>query len=297
MKTYLSALAVCATTFLTSPLQAQETIEISLDRVKDVGTQYCSLYVSAKSTVTKYNLTKIIFEVSFLEKDGSTFEKGTGSFERLKAGSTAEDELSFNSKERCSVLGGVKFRKLNYVYSDGDQYSDDKSLNIVEKMLRFSSNVDGIEFVGPNDKKQNQSKSEKKESTNNKKPAAGKLNPLESALNPFYGTRQLWDDFVEDGGLNKINGWFGVNVDSAQLSFDKANNVKEISITTSKQTSVKQIRNSINRLCKFNESDWKKTSSSENYISGQAENAQCKAVYLPQNDQYWTFSVSRIQER
>jgi hypothetical protein len=116
---------------------------------------------------------------------------------------------------------------------------------------------------------------------------------LEQVANPFGGTRTQWDLLTEDGGVQKHNRWHGLPVSKAKLRFDSAGNVLEVAISTDQtKATVREIRESINSLCGFRETDWRMTTSGS-FPSGSAENSRCKANYLPEDDKYWAYSIKR----
>ena len=126
---------------------AQENIRMSLDKIKNVGSMYCEVWFTVTNNVNRYNFSKIIFEVTFIDKEGDSFERGTLAFERMKPGRPVEDTASFNSKQQCAILGAVKFKQTNYIYLDGKQISDDKSLATVDDWVQVSSKLNNIKFT------------------------------------------------------------------------------------------------------------------------------------------------------
>jgi hypothetical protein len=126
---------------------AQENIRISLDKIKSVGSMYCEVWFTATNNVNRYSFSKIIFEVTFIDKEGDSFERNSLAFERMKPGRSVEDTASFNSKQQCGILGAVKFKQTNYIYIDGKQISDDKSLATVDDWVQVSSKLNNIKFI------------------------------------------------------------------------------------------------------------------------------------------------------
>jgi hypothetical protein len=116
---------------------------------------------------------------------------------------------------------------------------------------------------------------------------------LEEVFSPFGGTRARWAKLTEDGGVQEHQRWNNLPVSKANLRFDSAGKVVEITISTSQtMATVREIREPINKICGFKETDWDMTTSG-NALSGNAENSRCKARYLPEDDKFWTYSIRR----
>jgi uncharacterized protein YecT (DUF1311 family) len=124
--------------------------------------------------------------------------------------------------------------------------------------------------------------------------AAGRtLNALEAATSPFGGRKSAWAPFQEAGGLDKQDRWFGIALRSVELRYDRDGSVVEFAGSTSRaDTTVTRIRQVINSLCGLTEAQWRREVR-DDYVSGQAENERCSAVYLPENRSNWTFAVTR----
>lgn len=124
--------------------------------------------------------------------------------------------------------------------------------------------------------------------------APGRMsNALEAATSPFGGRKSAWAPFQESGGLDRQNRWFGIELRSVELRYDREGNVVEFAGSTSRTgTTVTRIRQVINGLCGLTEEQWKREVR-DDYVSGEAENERCKAVYLPENRSNWTFALTR----
>jgi hypothetical protein len=116
---------------------------------------------------------------------------------------------------------------------------------------------------------------------------------LEEVANPFGGTRAQWEVLAGDGGVQKHNRWHSLPVTKANVRFDTTGKVIEIAISTDQTlATAREIREPINKICGFKETDWDVTTSG-NFLSGSAENSRCKASYLPEDNKYWTYSIKR----
>jgi hypothetical protein len=119
------------------------------------------------------------------------------------------------------------------------------------------------------------------------------LNRLEAATSPFGGRKSAWAPFQEAGGLDAQDQWFGLSLRSVELRYDRDGNVIEFAGSAERaSTPVARIRQAINGLCGLAETDWERQVR-DDFVSGQAENERCKAVYLPENRSRWTFAVTR----
>jgi hypothetical protein len=119
-----------------------------------------------------------------------------------------------------------------------------------------------------------------------------KLNPLERALNPFGGNRTLVNDFRDAGGVNKFSDWFGIDIQGYNVQFDKDGNVVTIALQVPMETAPLELRQVINDLCGFSESEWKKEDKG-GFISGEANNQKCMGLYSPANRNSWMVTVQR----
>ena len=119
------------------------------------------------------------------------------------------------------------------------------------------------------------------------------LNRLEAATSPFGGRKSAWAPYQEAGGLDAQDQWFGLALRSVELRYDRDGNVIEFAGSAERaSTPVAHIRQAINGLCGVAEPDWERQVR-DDFVSGQAENERCKAVYLPENRSRWTFAVTR----
>jgi hypothetical protein len=83
-------------------------------------------------------------------------------------------------------------------------------------------------------------------------------NLLESALNLKTGNKKLWDSFVDNGGLNKLNILYGLGITSISANWNNQTGqftgiLMQASAAT---TSPKEVRASLSKLCSVDDSDW-----------------------------------------
>ncbi len=83
-------------------------------------------------------------------------------------------------------------------------------------------------------------------------------NPLEAAINIKTGNKKLWDSFVDNGGLNKLNDLYGLNITSISATWNNQTGqftgaLMRASVST---TSPKEVRASLSKLCSVDDPDW-----------------------------------------
>ena len=111
-------------------------------------------------------------------------------------------------------------------------------------------------------------------------PPKPQFNALELALNPFGGTKAMMDDFKDEGGLNRLNSWYGVYVQGYSYSYDGQKNVSRIVVNGSSSTSMKHLREIASSFCGFSSEEWTRQDfSPSDRVTGKAENDKCFAMY------------------
>ena len=84
-------------------------------------------------------------------------------------------------------------------------------------------------------------------------------NAFEAAIDTQNGNKDLWDSFKDNGGLNKVNTLYGLNVTSISASWEgstkkfKGGLMQALASTTSP----KEVRAALSKVCGLEESDWK----------------------------------------
>lgn len=180
-------------------------------------------------------------------------EKYIGDFERY----------NYNGKGIYYFKDG---RRYEGYFKDGEIHGVGKLFNAAGK-IEMQGNFDNGKFIG---------------SESAKPPTAPqqKFNFLEKALNPFGGSKAMLSDFNEEGGLTRLNSWYGVNLTSYSTSLDDANNVRRIVVSAYSGTPLRQLRDIANSMCGFANEEWKKSEFDQGRrMTGQAENDKCFAMY------------------
>ena len=108
--------------------------------------------------------------------------------------------------------------------------------------------------------------------------ASSRLNVLEKILDFGQGTKAMFTDFQENGGLNKSNRWYGIAVTNLQLTWGPDGLVKDFSITPSPATTIKDLRTAINKYCGLSDSAWSRNDV-QGRMSAEAKNDKCQADY------------------
>jgi hypothetical protein len=116
------------------------------------------------------------------------------------------------------------------------------------------------------------------------------LNILETAVNPYSGNKQKWDEFVDNGGLNKENNFHGISVRGATVEWHgDTKGLKAILFNVSKSVAPADIRRALNQACRTDESSWIKESGA--LTTGEVINGKVKCRYLT-NETASSYDVS-----
>jgi hypothetical protein len=83
-------------------------------------------------------------------------------------------------------------------------------------------------------------------------------NAFEAAVNVRTGNKKLWDLFVDNGGLNKINDLYGLNIRSISATWNNQTGqfTGALMQASASTTSPKEVRASLSRLCSVDDADW-----------------------------------------
>jgi hypothetical protein len=133
------------------------------------------------------------------------------------------------------------------------------------------------------------------------KPVVSKLNPLELALDFDKGTKEVYTDFKEDGGLDKFNNWYGIQISGLTLQRGADGLVSGLimNVNPYQTVTIKQLRATINAYCGLTNADWKNTEfeSGSRYLA-QASSTKCQTASY---DNYvngrgiWSITISKVK--
>lgn len=76
------------------------------------------------------------------------------------------------------------------------------------------------------------------------------LNSLEAAYDPFVGTREKNDVFVDKGGLNSEYSFYGVKLDRLQANFQENGMIESVEMDVVPGTSPESMRNALAKACR-----------------------------------------------
>lgn len=121
---------------------------------------------------------------------------------------------------------------------------------------------------------------------------ASSLNLIEQILTPSQFSIEKVNDWKDSGGLNDTNNnsLFGVAISSISID-QEAGKINSAELLVSKTVVVKAIREAIEKLCKFNNDDWKIRRGNDDYQAGDGNGEVCKVNYLPQNSSHWNVLI------
>ncbi len=99
--------------------------------------------------------------------------------------------------------------------------------------------------------------------------------PAEIAISPFGQEKSVMTDFLDDGGIDRNNQWWGLSLQGFNVKYDADNKSKEVLVYT--LNTIKEVRNAGNILCGFKDGDWKRRDDPDGKVLLDAENNICKA--------------------
>jgi len=109
--------------------------------------------------------------------------------------------------------------------------------------------------------------------------ATSRLNALEQVLDLSSGTSAMLIDYKDDGGLNKVNSWYGIEVTSFELQRGADGFPEFISIVPDPYTTtIKQIRGVLNQVCGINEDDWNREEL-QGRLTGKGQGKRCRGEF------------------
>ena len=109
--------------------------------------------------------------------------------------------------------------------------------------------------------------------------AISRLNALEQVLDLSSGTSAMLIDYKDDGGLNKVNSWYGIDVTSFELQRGADGFPEFVSIVPDPYTTtIKQIRGVLNQICVINEDDWNREEL-QGRLTGKGQGKKCRGEF------------------
>ena len=102
-----------------------------------------------------------------------------------------------------------------------------------------------------------------------------KYTPAEIAINPFGQKKSVLQDFMDDGGINRHNSWWGLTLVAFNMRFDGKDESTSVLVNTI--STIKEVRNAGNILCGFKDGDWARRNDPDGKVLLDAENKFCKA--------------------
>jgi len=81
-------------------------------------------------------------------------------------------------------------------------------------------------------------------------------NAFEAAVDPISGSEQKWREWADNGGLNKLNDFYGLKITEANVTW-RNGKVSGLIMFTSQTHSPKDVRKAMVNICGGSDSDWK----------------------------------------
>jgi hypothetical protein len=99
--------------------------------------------------------------------------------------------------------------------------------------------------------------------------------PAEIAISPFGQDKAIWQEFSDDGDIDRHNKWWGLTILGYKVHFDE--NDKSNSVMVNTQNTIKEVRTAGNVLCGFSDASWVRRNDPDGKVLLDAENTICKA--------------------
>jgi hypothetical protein len=108
-------------------------------------------------------------------------------------------------------------------------------------------------------------------------------NLLEKAIDVKKGNKKDWDTFKDEGGLNKLNNLYGLNITSLSVTWDNqtGNFTGALMQATNSNTSPKEVRASLSKVCDLEESDWTFRTDYEPTGKAKKDGLTCYYIFSP----------------
>jgi hypothetical protein len=83
-------------------------------------------------------------------------------------------------------------------------------------------------------------------------------NLLEKAIDIKSGNKKIWDAFKDEGGLNKQNNLYGLSITSLSVTWNSqtGNFTGALMQAMNSNTSPKEVRIALSKVCDLEDSDW-----------------------------------------
>lgn len=121
--------------------------------------------------------------------------------------------------------------------------------------------------------------------------ACGSKNAFESAIDPKDGSEAKVAKWKDDGGLNKLNEFYGVKISEVSVSF-RNDKIKTVIMYASKSYAPKEVRAALSKVCGGGDSEWK-ISDDWDRAMGMYETPAISCRYIAMSgDSKWELSYS-----
>ena len=110
-------------------------------------------------------------------------------------------------------------------------------------------------------------------------------NPFEDAVDPQTGSREKWRAWVDDGGLNKLSDFYGLDIRNVNVTWNQGK-VESLAMFTSKTHSPKDVRKAMSKICGGADSDWEREENWARHM-GKLENSTATCRYLDDGRGMW----------
>ena len=263
--------SITLSTMLVFPMigNAKENpVEITFVKQTKEVAKWCKLYFELNNK-TNFNITQIHLKYLIRDKDGGIMGKNAHGTLKAPPNKMVQGDILVDN---CNDVGSIEFTEIDPQFSkiDGDSGLGNKVITqkLTSIPLMAGSQIASIKAKGPD----------------------GVLTPtnlntntmtlLEQAANPMTGTRALWSKFIDEGGLNYNNNFYGLEVTNINVQFE-GEKIKLALLNVSSSVAPKTIRSALANVCKIKDEEWK--IKNDSLIKGEAATSNMSCSYLTNN--------------
>lgn len=248
-------------------------LDVNLKSVANENNNFCNLFFEVKNN-TKMNITGGM--ISTIKKDDTATIVDKGYIHLtsgIKPGATSTLEMY---SDKCASIASIDLIAIETLRVDGE-------------FLRGINDSDIPLFAGSeSDIVVNSTAGRIKESNLATPSDVSKKSSFEAAIDPYTGSKSLWDKFVDNGGLNSDSNYYGIPVREVNIQWHEEK-IKLVLMIVSKSVAPAMIRRALSKGCGVAESNWQ--TETGNLIRGVAKKGNLECSYLT-NDAARNYDVS-----
>lgn len=223
------------------------SLDLTLAKVKRDGTTYCHMYWEVANR-TNYNFSSLYLNTVLRDASGNIVSKDTMHVAHLVPNGNGAIE---NIVRECNAVTSIEVVGIDSLSQvDGNFVSRQMEYALNQIPIRSGSKVGGFSIKSSGEALVGV---EVAQVSQNGRQVS---NELEAALNPYTGTYKKFQDFKDNGGLNTVSDYYGLQVREVMAEFRRKDALKIAVMRVSGATAPKAIRQALNTACGTVESDW-----------------------------------------